>query len=54
MKKYLENAVWRYPYKLWVYVQDTVDEQVGIAKRNAFIQHSEPVKLYRFRVIRHH
>ena len=32
---------------------DTVDEQVDIARRKAFIQTNEPIKLYRFQVIRH-
>lgn len=32
---------------------DTVDEQVEIAKRKAFIGSNEPVKLYRFRVTRY-
>jgi AmmeMemoRadiSam system protein A len=33
---------------------DTVEEQVSIAKRKAGIYGSEPVKLQRFRVTRHH
>ncbi|OFX13736.1 MAG: AmmeMemoRadiSam system protein A, partial [Armatimonadetes bacterium RBG_16_58_9] len=33
---------------------DTVDDQVDIARRKAFISPNEPIKLYRFRVIRRH
>ena len=32
---------------------DTVEEQVGIARRKAFINGDEPIKLYRFEVQRH-
>ena len=32
---------------------DTVSEQVDIARHKAFISQSDPIKLYRFRVIRH-
>ena len=33
---------------------DTVEEQVDIARHKAFINPNDPIKLYRFRVIRHH
>ncbi len=33
---------------------DTVEEQVDIARRKAFIGSGEPIKLYRFEVIRYH
>jgi len=33
---------------------DTVEEQVDIARRKASIGRNEPIKLYRFEVIRHH
>ena len=33
---------------------DTVEEQVDIARHKAFISTGDPIKLYRFRVIRHH
>jgi len=33
---------------------DTVDEQIDIARRKAFIQPSDPIKLYRFSVTRYH
>ncbi len=32
---------------------DTAEEQVDIARHKAFIPHNDPIKLYRFRVIRH-
>jgi len=32
---------------------DTVEEQVNIAQEKAFIHPNEPIKLYRFRVLRH-
>jgi len=32
---------------------DTVEEQVDIARRKAFINHNDPIKLYRFEVVRH-
>ena len=33
---------------------DTAEEQVDIARHKAVISPSDPIKLYRFRVIRHH
>jgi AmmeMemoRadiSam system protein A len=33
---------------------DTVEEQVDIARRKAFIACNDPIKLYRFEVLRHH
>jgi len=32
---------------------DTVEEQVDIARRKAFISHNDPIKLYRFEVVRY-
>ncbi len=33
---------------------DTVEEQIGIARRKAFIGPNEPIRLYRFEVVRYH
>ena len=33
---------------------DTVEEQIDIARRKAFIQPNDPIKLYRFSVTRYH
>ncbi len=33
---------------------DTAEEQVDIARRKALIGHNDPIKLYRFGVVRHH
>ena len=33
---------------------DTVEEQLDIARRKAGIERHEPIKLYRFEVVRHH
>ena len=33
---------------------DTVEDQVDIARRKAFINNHDPIKLYRFEVIRYH